>query len=118
MLAEWLSRQRSPASAALPLAARRALRGCRLWGDNHGTPAGDEDGAAPQGGASTSWGGATAVELGVGLGLPSIVAHSLGMKVRVRVRVRVRARARVRARVRARARVKVRVRVRARVRVS
>ena len=63
------------------MAARRALRGCRLWGDNHGTPAGDEDGAAPQGGASTSWGGATAVELGAGLGLPSIVAHLLGMQV-------------------------------------
>ena len=61
------------------MAARRALRGCRLWGASASGE--DGGGAAPQGGASTSWGGATAVELGAGLGLPSIVAHSLGMKV-------------------------------------
>ena len=73
VLAEWLSRQRSPATAALPVAARRALRSCRLWAEE----AAPDDG----GGANTTWDGATAVELGAGLGLPSIVAHALGMEV-------------------------------------
>ena len=53
VLAEWISRQRSPAAAALPAASRRALRGCTLWAE--------VEAEAEAGADASTWGGATAV---------------------------------------------------------